>query len=144
MDQDLLDALRNPEPFRPKASETSQQNGSYVQRMERIKKEWIQYASLRVVSMQSAKDSRFCDLYQIEIDRTNPYEPPPDTNKIIVFFKWQARTKKGMLDDRITTRTVEKYWDELRREIRRHTGHSYGKLEVEKIKKVGIPPMFDK
>ncbi len=85
-----------------------------------------------------SKSTRFCAACNVTITPASIFIPPPNLHMVMGFFKWQARHKKGLLDTKITVKTMLKYWTEFRLEIRRHTGHEYKPREIRDVENVCI------
>lgn len=83
--------------------------------------------------------SRFCEQEaKVPVDHADPYTPVPSLNQIEAFLQWNARRKKGVLDEnhKITVRTLQNDWDYLRRDIRGLTGHAYTIEDLAEIETV--------
>lgn len=72
------------------------------------------------------------------VNPDHPFEPLPSTTRLQLFLRWMARTRNGAIEARLTVRTIEKYWRELRLMIRRATGHRYDHTDVLETEKVGV------
>ncbi|KAI7489735.1 hypothetical protein KC357_g2124 [Hortaea werneckii] len=119
VDADLFALVHGDAPFRPQATEIAQR--PYVKRMERYRREWIE----------------FCAEFRVEVlDHNRPFSTPPLLNVVRAFLHYQARRKKGRLGPKISVRTLQKYWVELQLEIKRQSGHTYAEHEIRDMENV--------
>ncbi|KAI7362130.1 hypothetical protein KC354_g7535 [Hortaea werneckii] len=119
VDADLFALVHGDAPFRPQATEIAQR--PYVKRMERYRREWIE----------------FCAEFRVEVlDYNRPFSSPPLLNVVRAFLYYQARRKKGRLGPKISVRTLQKYWVELQLEIKRQSGYTYAEHEIRDIENV--------
>lgn len=71
-------------------------------------------------------------------DDQSPWHPtPPTVPHIKAFLNHYARTKKGVLEEngKCTVKTLENDWQNMQRDICRHTGHRYNQQEKDHIKR---------
>ncbi|KAI6914838.1 hypothetical protein KC318_g431 [Hortaea werneckii] len=118
-DADLFALAHHETPFRAQAAEFGQR--AYVKRMHRYRREWLE----------------FCLRFNIEVhDYDQPFSTPPSLNTIRSFLQFQARYKKGRLEEKLCVRTLHKYWVELQLEIKRQSGHSYTPRQITDMENV--------
>ncbi|KAK4890793.1 hypothetical protein LTR27_010494 [Elasticomyces elasticus] len=75
---------------------------------------------------------RFCRKFHVPVqDVARPLQEAPKLIVVQAFLLFQARKKKGRLDEEISLRTLQKYWTELRLEVKRQSGHSYALKKIQ-------------
>lgn len=92
----------------------------HLTKYRRLRTDWIAFCELM-------------DCRRPSLDKDDPgtlWNPRPTIAQLEAFLTWYARTKKGVLEERVTVQTILNDLNYLRREIRNTTGQTYTGLEV--------------
>lgn len=120
VDADIA-ALFSNEDFRPTALQLS--SNSYAKRMNMLCRQWVEFKIA----------------LGFESDHGRPFEPCPTQQQIIAFIQWQSRRRKGQFGQKLSLRTVLKYFTEFRLEVKRQTGYEYSRFDIGNINSVSLP-----